>query len=315
MCQRGSYATLSELVNLVETFEKVLQRHNLRIEVNSELERLCLQIYEVYDRYVQHRVMDNENMRNALVDVLGAWELFKRIVNLDSLVDFEAFVPHLELLCKCNKNNSIIQNIARSQCNDTANKVFELLMAFYILQAGGENIMLDDPVRSRGDNPDILVTFEGERWGFACKTLYTTSVNTIVERIREGIDQIIVAGVDKGCVVLNFSNTLGGDLELDERLRQCYSINEIIVVLTKSFNEKNSEIQNFIKKDPFRDNNVIPGYLGFYQTTYIENSRPMLISALNSANLSDQEIPAEDMEIFNRINDRGVHAKFYCHIH
>jgi hypothetical protein len=36
----------------------------------------------------------------------------------------------------------------------------------------GNGIELDDPYRSSGDNPDILASIDGIRWGFACKMRY-----------------------------------------------------------------------------------------------------------------------------------------------
>src|SRR5207245_2399261 len=59
-------------------------------------------------------------------------------------------------------------------------------------------------------NPDVLSTFDGVRWGFACKVLNspTFSPLTMFERLSDGIEQIEKSPAQVGCVVLNFKNVI-----------------------------------------------------------------------------------------------------------
>lgn len=73
------------------------------------------------------------------------------------------------------------------------------------------NVLLDNPVRSTGNNPDILVDIESVRWGFACKALHSKSSETFFKNLEKGIDQIERSDASTGVVVFNLKNVLNHD--------------------------------------------------------------------------------------------------------
>jgi hypothetical protein len=75
----------------------------------------------------------------------------------------------------------------------------------------GTDVRLDSPVRSYGDNPDIIVNISGRSWGFACKVLGGNSPITMFNRLDEGLKQIERSPAEIGCVVFNLKNQIDHD--------------------------------------------------------------------------------------------------------
>jgi hypothetical protein len=74
--------------------------------------------------------------------------------------------------------------------------------------AGGLDVQLDDPSSSTGTNPDILATFQGVRWGFACKALHSTKGMTIYENLKKAVEQIQASPARIGIPILNAKNII-----------------------------------------------------------------------------------------------------------
>src|SRR5262249_36216835 len=60
-------------------------------------------------------------------------------------------------------------------------------------------------------NPDVLAVAVGKVWGVACKVLHGKALQTLVERVLNGIDQIDASRADRGLVIVNMKNSLGYD--------------------------------------------------------------------------------------------------------
>jgi hypothetical protein len=54
--------------------------------------------------------------------------------------------------------------------DDISRKMAELYVGCLAVHCG-DQVVLDHPHRAKGDNPDILLTWEGRRWALAVKTL------------------------------------------------------------------------------------------------------------------------------------------------
>jgi hypothetical protein len=62
------------------------------------------------------------------------------------------------------------------------------------------------------DEPDILFTYNCNRWGLACKILHTTDSQHQINRIVEGAKQIESSSAEIGIVVVNVTNQIDHDL-------------------------------------------------------------------------------------------------------
>jgi len=199
----GQHSTLGNLDKLVDEFDLVLRQHGILITPGSELEAACLSIT---DLSASHRnpLLRNpcRDTRQLYINAFGIWIFLEKIVRLHNKPGFVQFLPHLHLLNK----GTVVQNKPLQACEDATNKIFELLFALVLLDIG-DDVVLAHP--SKGDNPDILATLMGRRWGFECKTVYGKSGKAFFDNLKKGVGQIENSkNAEVGCVVINFRNLI-----------------------------------------------------------------------------------------------------------
>ena len=200
--------TTFEQVRLaVEQFEQILFRSGIEIISGSPLEAICLNLLEL-ERGQEHPNMSGkmEDLRLAYRSALGFHDILRRIVRLGAHPNFHVFLDHIRLL---NTTGTLAQNVA-APTDQIAAKIFELLIGLICLEVGTD-VRLDGPVKSYGDNPDVIVNIGGRTWGFACKVLGGYSPITMFERLEEGVKQIDRSSAEIGCVVFNLKNQIDHD--------------------------------------------------------------------------------------------------------
>ena len=193
--------------DLAVSLEALMQRHGLMIRAGSMLERATLSIFDMVDRFRNYSSdRELEDIRQPFRELIGLTELAALILRASEHASFPALLNHLRLL----NQGSAIQNTHSFSTDQATNKVFELFTATLAMQCGID-VKLDDPNSSEGDNPDVLVTIDGRRWGIACKVLHSSQPQTFVDRLSEGIDQIERSEADIGIVVFNLKNLVHHD--------------------------------------------------------------------------------------------------------
>ena len=126
----GQVASYEELEQLVYEFEEVLKRFGISIQPGSELAKACYSILEGKNKNQNACICDpQEDIRHVFREVLGIWLFLRQIVRLKDHVSFSTFVPHLALLNK----GTVVQNTQVRVCQETTNKIFELLFALALL--------------------------------------------------------------------------------------------------------------------------------------------------------------------------------------
>jgi hypothetical protein len=129
--------------------------------------------------------------------------------------------PHLLLLAETyhvgqNAPNESWDRIAGEPLqHDSANKVIELYLACICILCD-MSVKLDHPVKSKGENPDVIATArDGTRWAFALKTQAKTIINNTAPNLRGllngAAEQILCCECDKGVVVVNLKNVIDHD--------------------------------------------------------------------------------------------------------
>jgi len=196
--------SFSETARLARDFEALLIAKGIDIAPGGVLEDLLLSTAEV--EYLQRRltaVDPRADIRELFQKLIGIADLVKKIVVLQAHANFDELLGHLRLL---NGSDPLQTKQARYRDRDS-NKLFELYVACLVMRVGSD-VLVEDPNRSRGDNPDVMATIDGVRWGFACKVPYSRTARSILDNIARGVGQLDKASVDSGAVVLSARNIL-----------------------------------------------------------------------------------------------------------
>ena len=206
----GQVATFEQLEEMVEEFKKVLLKCGIGIEPGSELDRMCLAVENVLAKHKRPELRDpKEDIRIVYAYILALWVFMVKIIRLQTHPDFKQLIPHLKLLNEGSLNQNIALNVNTEPPKklDASNKIFELLLALVLLDVG-RNLILDDPKQARGNNPDVLITIEGKRWGFACKAVYGPSGIRFFKNLEKAVNQIEASEAEIGCAVISFRHLL-----------------------------------------------------------------------------------------------------------
>ena len=187
--------------------ERLLAKHGIRIHAGSAFETHVLHVLDLVDRKSRGRVWaEAEDIRPLYRTLIGVHELASLLLQVEASPEFPALLPHLRLL----NEGDALQN-ARSKVTDQAtNKLFELYMGAVALQCG-RHLELDDPFRSSGDNPDVLISIGDRRWGIACKVLHSKHPQGFLDHLVAGLRQIEASPADVGVVAFNMKNVLPHD--------------------------------------------------------------------------------------------------------
>lgn len=201
----GRFRTFEEMQTIILEFEQTLRSVGVEVAPGSRLENACLaglQMFMVRSKEVSQS--PTHDIRPDVVDVCGLWQFAERVNRLRGTPLMDQLQPHLALMSQ----GDFAQNRTSERHDQASNKLFELLIGLAAADMGA-NTELDDPNRSTGTNPDVLTTIASRRWGFACKTMHSSSPKTIYDRIDEGVGQIEAAtGADTGLVVISLKNLI-----------------------------------------------------------------------------------------------------------
>jgi hypothetical protein len=164
----------------------------MEINSKSSLADICLTVLDLeYMRQGRTKVDPRLDIRPLFRRAGGLIEFMKLFLRAHTLGRGRPFVPHLELLNKghISQSEPVLAHLAPPDVYDASNKLFELFFGLLCVPLSTD-VELDHPTASKGNNPDILSTIDGRRWGFACKVLSGLSVITMFENIEKGVDQI-----------------------------------------------------------------------------------------------------------------------------
>jgi hypothetical protein len=121
--------------------------------------------------------------------------------------EFSQFDEHIKLIATGNLKTTLSQIGGNDPIDDTARKLVELYVACLAVHCGAD-IRLDHPANSKGDNPDILLSYGDEIWALAIKTPSSQQGQTLFENIQKAGGQIERSSANRGLVVLNVKNII-----------------------------------------------------------------------------------------------------------
>jgi hypothetical protein len=181
--------------------EALLYSYGISIRPGSALEQATLSIFDIL--YHRDAERDTADIRPLFRDLVGLTELGALLLAVRHHASFPSTLPHLRLL---NAGNAL-QNAPASQLDQAANKIFELFAATLAMRCG-TSVELENPSGPGSNNPDVLVTMSGRRWGIACKVLHSENPESFLQNFEKGIDQIERSAADVGVVLFNLKNII-----------------------------------------------------------------------------------------------------------
>ncbi|HLP58034.1 MAG TPA: hypothetical protein VK186_04355 [Candidatus Deferrimicrobium sp.] len=200
---KQNYFSFYEAKEKIQKFQRILGKYGIPNEFTSNLKSVS----EVIPRFEQHKKCeDSEDYRPLFTDFAALYDIALKVIAVENHQDFRQLLDHLRKLSKC----KFALNSPNSRLDQDANKIIELYLATLCMRIGN-NVLLDDPNNSKGNNPDVIASINKLRWAFACKTIHTINSQTIFEKIEKAISQIEKSNVEIGIPVINIKNILPYD--------------------------------------------------------------------------------------------------------
>lgn len=152
--------SFSEAGNFAVWLEETLRDYGIMIANGSDLESVTLDLMmlEGYRRGVG-RPDPMTDIRPMLGTSAGWIDFVKLLIRAHRARRLAPFLAHLRLL---NTARAVAQNVRIPMSDESSNKLFELFVALACLPFSAD-VVLDDPNKAKGDNPDVLVVVDGIR--------------------------------------------------------------------------------------------------------------------------------------------------------
>jgi hypothetical protein len=208
------YASANDVGN---RFLELLHNHGINPPAGSGMEDELLSLTQLLEVMRNPNLAQGQNRVAILRTAAGLHDLAAKVLSVATIQEFSTFIPHLQLIADAKvRAASLGQNAASGYDDDTARKMAELYIGCLAAHVGTD-VCLDHPVKSKGDNPDVIFTVEEtlvvktpKRWALAIKTISTNRGQTIFDRISEGAEQIDdpKCQADYGMVIINAKNAL-----------------------------------------------------------------------------------------------------------
>lgn len=268
-----SSSTYGELGRNLRSFEEILEGLGQPVLHGSPLEHELLDLYETVECFESRRPPNERlDVRSQLQNAVCTSSFIKLFLSCVGHPLFYKLLPHIKLLAEAS-----LRQAAPTPREDQGNdKVFELYIAMAAL-GFVDDIDLDHPEHSRGDNPDLLLRVPSGRWALACKAPHSQRIDTLWDRIVDGVDQIERADCDVGLVVVTLKNllTVDGWFTLDRLENECrygvYKSAEVAIQkLLRYGGQVNSNLTQFAGSERihglFSGKKALPGVLFLLET-------------------------------------------------
>jgi len=187
---------------IVDKFEKLMSSKSVSIPQHPQTGADMLPIWHLLKRISGGISGTPDEVRSEFTAAVAVHDLAAKVLEVSANPDFDHLLPHLRML-----NSGAIHLTEEPPANaDVYNKLIELYWSCLCLSLG-RRIELDDPAHSTGTNPDVITLDETgtPARAYAFKTIRSPHVQTVYERISEGLDQIERSPAREGIVALHLT--------------------------------------------------------------------------------------------------------------
>lgn len=200
----------AEAEALFDEFERTLASQGIKIPPDSKLEQAMLLARHI--KYIREEnaalpVLTPDEEDDMFRRTTWLWGMAPKVIAAARHEDFRELVPHLKLVV----DGEFAQSVPGDP-NEDSDKLFELVIALAVLPFA-KNLKVDTG-NAADRNPDLLFDFGGQRWGIACKALYTGKPERYRDSVIKGASQIEKSEAERGVVCVSLRNLLDQSLFL-----------------------------------------------------------------------------------------------------
>jgi hypothetical protein len=226
-----SFVPYQDAKDIGDRFLAVLSARGITPPARSAVEAEMLSLVELLEIWSDPARI-RQTHENALIirQAAGVHDLAAKVLSSEKLPEFRSFEKHLKMIAEAKEFTTVTQNAVADGRDDISRKMAELYVGCLAIHCGTQ-VVLDDPQKAKGDNPDVMLTYEGQRWALSIKTLVSDAQGqTIFDNIRRAAQQIDASPADKGLILINAKNVIAHET-LWNPLRPFANLDEAVKVL------------------------------------------------------------------------------------
>lgn len=198
----------SDANTITNAFLCFLAEQGITPASNTRLEDELLSVIQLLEIWKHpQRIAGNAGAAEVIRNAASVHDFAAKLLAARDVPEFGQFDEHLKLIATGTLKTTLSQITENDPTDDVARKLVELYVACLAVHCG-ENIKLDHPTNSRGDNPDILLSYHKNTWALAIKTPSSRHGQTLFENIQKAGTQIECSAAHKGLVVVNVRNQI-----------------------------------------------------------------------------------------------------------
>ncbi|MDW9616976.1 hypothetical protein [Sinorhizobium meliloti] len=201
------FVTFENANTIADEFLTLLSARNITPAQGTGIEGEFLCLTELIEVWRNPGLAAGADTARVLRNAAGVHDFAAKVLSCRDVSEFSEFDEHLKLISTQKLKTTLSQTTENDPLDDTARKLVELYVACLAAHSG-VNVRLDHPTSSKGDNPDILLTYDGQEWALAIKTPRSRQGQSLFENIKKAVDQIERSPAEKGLVVISAKNVI-----------------------------------------------------------------------------------------------------------
>lgn len=207
-----SFVPYQEAEQIADRFLRLLADRGITPPTRSAVEQEFLSLTDLLNMWRNpERIRNLPHEAETIRRVAGIHDLAAKVLSAGNLSEFASFEDHLRMIASAKEFTSITQNTKADARDDISRKMAELYVGCLAIHCG-DQVKLDHPQRSKGNNPDVMLSYEEQAWALAVKTLVSDrNGQTIFDNIQRAAEQIDASSADIGMVVINAKNIIKHD--------------------------------------------------------------------------------------------------------
>jgi hypothetical protein len=225
-----SFVAYQDAKEIGDRFLDLLSARGITPPTRSATESEMLSLVELLEIW-RDPVRAHDMPPHVIRQAAGLHDPAAKVLSSESLPEFNSFEKHLTMIGEAKAFTTITQSTVADGRDDISRKMAELYVGCLAIHCG-DQVSLDDPKEAKGDNPDVIFSYDGRTWAIAVKTLVSAKHGqTIYDNIYKAAQQINASSAEIGLIVINAKNVIDHD-KLWSPEQQYVNVDQAVEVLT-----------------------------------------------------------------------------------